>query len=328
MEGFAVPGPTIVDVAKRAHVSRSTASLALGPQADKVSEQTRRLVIAAATELGYRANPAGAALRTGRGGEVAFVYHELSEFEMQHGSGPMWARFAMLLGMDLGSSGYRLLMLAKADCDTEPLSANAVLAFAEDDGQIQLPDLRFGTPVWVATTHALDESFSRVCHDYPLIAAEVLHYIREASKTKDDQKVRIAMCVRGVEDPPLTHAMEAALLEAVDQTGDEFVARRVDPRDTHAIESFCSYVQEEKFDAVLCWGMPLIPLTNRATSTDHSPLVVAFSENELPPEFPAGTPHVSFCLDAAARQLASAVVQTMEGEPQSDICFAHATNFK
>jgi LacI family transcriptional regulator len=55
----------IRDVARRVGVSVATVSLALNGQPG-VAEETRRRILAAAAELGYRANPQAQALRRGR----------------------------------------------------------------------------------------------------------------------------------------------------------------------------------------------------------------------------------------------------------------------
>ena len=62
----------IRDVAKAAGVSVATASLALNGQPG-VAEETRRRIVAAAEQLGYRANPQAQALRRGRTTTYGFV---------------------------------------------------------------------------------------------------------------------------------------------------------------------------------------------------------------------------------------------------------------
>jgi DNA-binding LacI/PurR family transcriptional regulator len=67
-----VPGarpPTLLDVARAAGVSRTTASAALGGSG-RLSEETRAHVEAVAARLGYRANPAARHLRRGRLGAI------------------------------------------------------------------------------------------------------------------------------------------------------------------------------------------------------------------------------------------------------------------
>ena len=68
------PRPTALEVARRAQVSQSTVSLVLqGKDAGRVSDVTRRRVLAAASELGYHPNAPAQALRMGRGHILALV---------------------------------------------------------------------------------------------------------------------------------------------------------------------------------------------------------------------------------------------------------------
>lgn len=64
------PLPTLLDVARAAGVSRTTASAALS-SAGRVSSETRARVEAVAQELGYVANPSARNLRGGRRGAIA-----------------------------------------------------------------------------------------------------------------------------------------------------------------------------------------------------------------------------------------------------------------
>ncbi len=315
--------PTILDVAKLAYVSRSTAALALSKRSDKVNPDTRRRVLAAAEELGYRANPAGKALRTGGGREVAFIYHELSDFEMEHGAGPMWARFAMLLGMDLGRAGCRLFMLPKSAVEAEPHTVSAVLAFADRNGHAVLPDLPYGTPVWVATPADSDIPYARITHDFTAIATQVLDFVQAQRGPVADRALQIGMCVRGVVDPPFTHAMEAALRQVGQQREIDFIVERVDPRDADGLVAFDTCSREAEMDAVFYWGLCPTDLPEPIDgATRKQPLILAFCENELT-NFPPQTPYVSFRLDDAARQVACAVAKTVDGSPIEDITLTH-----
>ncbi|PDQ36376.1 MAG: hypothetical protein B5766_01385 [Candidatus Lumbricidophila eiseniae] len=66
--------PTSADVARRANVSRATASYVLnGVTSQKISEKTRNAVRLAAAELGYRPNLAAQSLATGASKIVLFV---------------------------------------------------------------------------------------------------------------------------------------------------------------------------------------------------------------------------------------------------------------
>ena len=73
-------GPTrLTEVADRAGVSLATASRALNGSDRTVSERYRRRVLAAAAELGYRANPHAQAVARGASNIVGLVVHDLAD---------------------------------------------------------------------------------------------------------------------------------------------------------------------------------------------------------------------------------------------------------
>ena len=68
------PVPTSADVARRANVSRATVSYVLnGVTSQKISDRTRRAVLEAASELGYRPNRAAQSLAAGTSRIAMFV---------------------------------------------------------------------------------------------------------------------------------------------------------------------------------------------------------------------------------------------------------------
>ncbi|AYY12352.1 LacI family transcriptional regulator [Actinobacteria bacterium YIM 96077] len=69
--------PKIKDVARRAGVSPTLASFALNGR-EGVGEETRQRILAAAAELGYRANPYARALRTGSSNSFGLLIRNLS----------------------------------------------------------------------------------------------------------------------------------------------------------------------------------------------------------------------------------------------------------
>ena len=68
--------PTLLDVARAAGVSRSTVSYAYN-QPDRLSDETRARVLAAAREVGYAGpDPMAASLRRGRAGAIGVLFTE------------------------------------------------------------------------------------------------------------------------------------------------------------------------------------------------------------------------------------------------------------
>lgn len=109
--------PTIIDVAERAGVSKSTVSLVL-QQSPAVREETRAQVRAAMADLGYVYNRAAANLRSANAGLIGLVINDLRN--------PFFTEFATTLQMALSARGYATVM-ANTDEDgrlqTEVVSA-------------------------------------------------------------------------------------------------------------------------------------------------------------------------------------------------------------
>ena len=72
--------PTMADVARLARVSSTTVSFVVNDKtSEKISEPTRRRVLAAVDQLGYRPNRAAQNLRTRRTATIGFVIHEVAD---------------------------------------------------------------------------------------------------------------------------------------------------------------------------------------------------------------------------------------------------------
>lgn len=77
--------PTIIDVAKQAGVSKSTAARAISG-AENVTEATREAVLKAAAAVGYERNHLAVGMRSGRSGLIGLVIPDISH--------PFWADVA------------------------------------------------------------------------------------------------------------------------------------------------------------------------------------------------------------------------------------------
>ena len=112
--------PTIIDVALKAGVSKSTVSLVL-QNSPRVRKETRKLVRATMTEIGYVYNRAAANLRTANVGLVGVVINDLRN--------PFFTEFATSLQMALSARGYAAVI---ANTDEDPgLQAQVVGAIVE-----------------------------------------------------------------------------------------------------------------------------------------------------------------------------------------------------
>lgn len=101
--------PTILDVAAKAGVSKSTVSLVL-QNSTSVKAETREAVRAAMAEIGYVYNRAAAQMRSSSAGLVGLVINDLRN--------PFFAEFATVLQMTLAAKGYATV-IANSDEDAD-----------------------------------------------------------------------------------------------------------------------------------------------------------------------------------------------------------------
>ncbi|TPW27628.1 substrate-binding domain-containing protein [Martelella alba] len=112
--------PTIIDVARKAGVSKSTVSLVL-QNSPVVRDETRALVREAMAELGYVYNRAAANLRSANAGLIGLVINDLRN--------PFFTEFAISLQMALSARGYAAVV---ANTDEDPaLQAQMIAAMIE-----------------------------------------------------------------------------------------------------------------------------------------------------------------------------------------------------
>jgi LacI family transcriptional regulator len=112
--------PTIIDVAERAGVSKSTVSLVLR-HSPAVREETRAQVRAAMADLGYVYNRTAATMRSANAGLIGLVINDLRN--------PFFTEFATALQMALAKRGYAAV-LANTDEDAG-LQAQVIGAMIE-----------------------------------------------------------------------------------------------------------------------------------------------------------------------------------------------------
>lgn len=109
--------PTIIDVAEKAGVSKSTVSLVLR-QSPAVHEETRAQVRAAMAELGYVYNRTAATMRSANAGLIGLVINDLRN--------PFFTEFATAVQMTLAERGYAAVMAntdERGDLQTEVIGA-------------------------------------------------------------------------------------------------------------------------------------------------------------------------------------------------------------
>lgn len=114
--------PTIIDVARRAGVSKSTVSLVL-QQSPLVRAETRDEVRRAMAELGYVYNRAAANLRSADTGLIGLVINDLRN--------PFFTEFATSVQMALTALGYATVI---ANTDEDPALQTQVVAAMIEHG--------------------------------------------------------------------------------------------------------------------------------------------------------------------------------------------------
>ncbi|WEJ60093.1 LacI family DNA-binding transcriptional regulator [Devosia sp. FJ2-5-3] len=136
--------PTIIDVAERAGVSKSTAARALAGSSN-ITEKTREKVVQAAEAVGYERNHLAVGMRSGRSGMLGLVIPDIAN--------PFWADVARG-AQDRASRAGASLLVFSSDWDPQVEAAHLrALRRARVDGAIVNPvsdsfdDLdRFGMP--------------------------------------------------------------------------------------------------------------------------------------------------------------------------------------
>lgn len=114
--------PTIIDVAKRAGVSKSTVSLVL-QNSPSVREQTREQVRAAMAEIGYVYNRSAANMRSSNAGLIGLVINDLRN--------PFFTEFATSLQMALSERNYSTVV---ANTDESPALQEQVVSSMIEHG--------------------------------------------------------------------------------------------------------------------------------------------------------------------------------------------------
>ena len=163
----------IRDVARLAGVSVASVSFALNGQPG-VAEETRRRILAAAAELGYRANPQAQALRRGRTTTYGLVIRNFSNpFFLEVLTGAEQAASeagATLLLLDSHYSVERERLLVR-EMAAQRLAGLAIAPVGKGESVRLWQELRPGTPV--VTLNAAVEGVAGVSRVYPDNAAGV-----------------------------------------------------------------------------------------------------------------------------------------------------------
>ena len=208
--------PTILDVAKKAGVSKSTVSLVLQGN-DAVKETTRLAVRKAMADIGYVYNRSAATLRSASSGLIGLVINDLRN--------PFFTEFAALLQMELARNDFATVL---ANSDEDPalqirmissLVEHGVSGFiispsyGDDEGAVSV--LRSAnTP-----TLQVFRSLKSEGHDIPFIAPDYERGGRLAAEHLVEMGCKRIAFLGGLEGRPVTEVRMSGYLALLAETG-------------------------------------------------------------------------------------------------------------
>lgn len=242
MTGDPVRRPTIIDVARRAGVSKSLASRALRGEPG-VSEARRDVVVTAAADLGYRLNSAARSLVQGVSGLIGVVLNEIGN---QHHT-------SIVTGIEQAAavSGTRVI-IGNGRHDPQELSRQIdTMLELRVDGLIIISS-------WVA-----HDVLARTGREVPtVVVTQLEHPPEEVDTIASDDVVgaalavdhfvavgreRIAYVTRSTS--PTSRARVRGAREAAVRSGLRVAVFELDPEDSAGLRDI---VVSRAFDAILC----------------------------------------------------------------------------
>lgn len=210
--------PTIIDVARRAGVSKSTVSLVL-QQSPLVRDETRDEVRRAMADLGYVYNRSAANLRSANAGLIGLVINDLMN--------PFFTEFATSVQMALSARGYATVL---ANTDEDPrLQSQVVSAMLEHGVSALIISPAYGdeegtfdaiTRAGVPTLQVLRRSVSDTAQ-FPFAAPDYEDGSRRATRHLLATGARRIAFLGGLEGRAVTHVRMAGYLAEIAAAGRE-----------------------------------------------------------------------------------------------------------
>lgn len=208
--------PTILDVAKKAGVSKSTVSLVL-QGASTVKEETRKSVRQAMADIGYVYNRSAATLRSSTSGLIGLVINDLRN--------PFFTEFAALFQMELAQAGFATVL---ANTDEDPkLQSRMISSLVEHGVSGFIISPAYGDEA--STLAVLDaantptlqvfRTLEREGGTFPLLAPDYLTGGRLATEHLLEQGCKRIAFLGGLEGRPVTRARMEGYLSVLDERG-------------------------------------------------------------------------------------------------------------
>ncbi|WP_380054007.1 LacI family DNA-binding transcriptional regulator [Falsihalocynthiibacter sp. SS001] len=208
--------PTIIDVAFKAGVSKSTVSLVL-QNSPSVKEETRKQVREAMAEIGYVYNRSAANMRKSNAGLVGLVINDLRN--------PFFSEFATSLQMALAASGYATVV-ANTDENAElqlqvvssmiehGVSALVICSAYDDMGRSFDAIARAGIPA-LQMLRCVDDRIE----DFPFAAPDYKKGSRIATQHLVDTGARNIAFVGGIEGRAVAEERKQGYFEVLNENG-------------------------------------------------------------------------------------------------------------
>lgn len=208
--------PTIIDVARRAGVSKSTVSLVL-QNSQQVRGETKTLIRSAMAEIGYVYNRAAAQMRSSNTGLIGLVINDLRN--------PFFTEFATSVQMALADRGYAAVVAnvnEDANIQSQVLAAmiehgvSALIispAYGESGGSFDAI-ARAAVPAM----QVLRKVDPRV-ELFPFAAPDYLQGGRLATRHLLEESARRIAFVGGLEGRPVTRERMSGYIEELDRAG-------------------------------------------------------------------------------------------------------------
>ncbi|MCV6547645.1 MAG: LacI family DNA-binding transcriptional regulator [Cohaesibacter sp.] len=244
--------PTIIDVARKAGVSKSTVSLVLQNN-PSVRQSTRLLVLEAMSDLGYVYNRAAANMRMSNAGLVGLVINDLRN--------PFFTEFATSLQMTLSEAGYSAVI---ANTDENPQIQSQVVSSMIEHGVSAL----IISPAYGDTAESFDaleragiptmqllRSVDKRWDIFPFLAPDYVEGTSLATHHLIKQGAKRIAFVGGLEARAITEERKSGYLKALkDEKLEPFILTGSATRDFGRKAAKKLLQEHPEIDAALCFN--------------------------------------------------------------------------
>jgi len=259
----------LAKVASLAGVSKSQASDALRGSG-RVSEESRRKVLAAAKELGYRTDSSARSLRSGSSRLIAIHLDPASTQDGEGGLLPFWSRFLTNFANTVESYGYRTVLdVGSTHDEMFDLPASAVIFVSTTELAVEVPSTSgfgrivsfFGSRQFASPDHA---TLIDCSHDYVQIGDDVAAHFAKAGAD-------VVLILRRPGQHAYQDAIETQLSTQLAAVGIDVVSRQSDGSASGQAEMVKHTMAELEIDGVFNLGGSLSSVVDALRSQGLEP---------------------------------------------------------